>query len=81
MTTSATTQRPCTSSADALLEILNDILDFSKIEAGSVELEELDFDLRALLDDFATLPAVARPRQGAGVHLRRRPRRAAVSQR
>ena len=45
-------------SAEALLEILNDILDFSKIEAGSVELEQLDFDLRALLDDFATLPAV-----------------------
>ena len=45
-------------SGEALLEILNDILDFSKIEAGSVELETLDFDLRALLDDFATLPAV-----------------------
>ncbi len=45
-------------SAEALLGILNDILDFSKIEAGSVELEQLDFDLRALLDDFATIPAV-----------------------
>jgi PAS domain S-box-containing protein len=45
-------------SAESLLEILNDILDFSKIEAGSVELEKLDFDLRALLDDVATLPAV-----------------------
>jgi PAS domain S-box-containing protein len=46
------------SSAEALLEILNDILDFSKIEAGSVELETLDFDLRVLLDDFATMPSV-----------------------
>jgi PAS domain S-box-containing protein len=45
-------------SGESLLELLNDILDFSKIEAGSVELETLDFDLRALLDDFASLPAV-----------------------
>jgi PAS domain S-box-containing protein len=45
-------------SGESLLELLNDILDFSKIEAGSVELETLDFDLRALLDDFASMPAV-----------------------
>ncbi len=45
-------------SGESLLELLNDILDFSKIEAGSVELEMLDFDLRALLDDFASMPAV-----------------------
>ena len=46
------------SSGESLLELLNDILDFSKIEAGSVELEALDFDLRTLLDDFASMPAV-----------------------
>ncbi len=46
------------SSADALLTLLNDILDFSKIEAGKLELEILDFDLRALLDDFAGLMAL-----------------------
>ena len=45
-------------SGESLLDLLNDILDFSKIEAGSVELEMLDFDLRALLDDFAAMPAV-----------------------
>ncbi len=45
-------------SGESLLELINDILDFSKIEAGSVELEMLDFDLRALLDDFATMPAL-----------------------
>ncbi|MDP1593769.1 MAG: response regulator [Gallionella sp.] len=36
------------SSADSLLTIINDILDFSKIESGKLELEQLDFDVRAL---------------------------------
>ncbi len=39
-------------SGESLLAIINDILDFSKIEAGKLELEMLDFKLRALLDDF-----------------------------
>ncbi len=38
---------------ESLLGLINDILDFSKIEAGRLELETLDFDLTALLDDFA----------------------------
>ena len=37
-------------SADSLLTILNDILDFSKIEAGKLDLDEVDFDVRDLLD-------------------------------
>ncbi|HEX7496954.1 MAG TPA: PAS domain S-box protein [Candidatus Limnocylindrales bacterium] len=45
-------------SGESLLALLNDILDFSKIEAGKLELETLDFDLRALLDDFAALLAL-----------------------
>jgi len=39
-------------SADALLTIINDILDFSKIEAGKIEIEEIDFDLRNMIDTF-----------------------------
>jgi signal transduction histidine kinase/DNA-binding response OmpR family regulator len=46
------------SSADSLLALINDILDFSKIEAGRLELEQIDFDLRALLDDLASVIAV-----------------------
>ena len=46
------------SSADALLTLINDILDFSKIEAGQLDLEDIEFDLRALMDDFATLMGI-----------------------
>jgi len=40
------------SSATSLLSLINDILDFSKVEAGKLDLEEIDFDLRQLLEDF-----------------------------
>ncbi len=43
------------SSGESLLSVINDILDFSKIEAGKLELETLDFDLRATLDDVLQL--------------------------
>ena len=43
------------SSGEALLSVINDILDFSKIEAGKLELEALDFDLRATLEDVLQL--------------------------
>jgi len=46
------------SSGESLLALLNDILDFSKIEAGKLEMEVLDFDLHALLDDFAATLAL-----------------------
>lgn len=44
-------------SGDALLCLINDILDFSKIEAGHLELEQIEFDLRYLLE--GTLDIVA----------------------
>jgi len=45
-------------SADALLTLINDILDFSKIEAGKLQLEEVPFDLLALVEDVAELMAI-----------------------
>jgi PAS domain S-box-containing protein len=45
------------SSGESLLAVINDILDFSKIEAGHLELENVDFDLAALLDQ--SIDAVA----------------------
>ena len=41
-------------SADSLLGIINDILDFSKIEAGKLELESCEFEMGALLEEFAS---------------------------
>jgi len=44
-------------STESLLAIINDILDFSKIEAGKMELEVVDFDLRATVAEVAELLA------------------------
>lgn len=52
------------SSADALLTVVNDILDFSKIEAGKLEIENVSFDLRAMLDDFAASMGVRATEKG-----------------
>lgn len=43
------------SSAESLLSLINDILDISKVEAGQLELEEVEFDLREILDDVVGL--------------------------
>ena len=45
-------------SAGGLLTIINDILDFSKIEAGKVDLEQIEMDLCAIVDDVAHLLSV-----------------------
>lgn len=42
-------------SGNALLTIINDILDFSKIESQKMELDPHPFDLRAAVEDVATL--------------------------
>ena len=43
------------SSGESLLTVINDILDFSKIEAGKLDMEIINFDLRSMLDDFASM--------------------------
>lgn len=39
------------SSANSLMYVMNQILDYSKINAGKLELEDIAFDLKALLQD------------------------------
>ena len=51
-------------SGRALLTIINNILDYSKIEAGKIELESIDFDLRATIEDVARLLAVPAAQKG-----------------
>ncbi|MBF0119245.1 MAG: response regulator [Desulfobacterales bacterium] len=45
-------------SADSLLDIINDILDFSKIDAGKFKLENIEFDIRKIVEDVADLLAL-----------------------
>jgi signal transduction histidine kinase/CheY-like chemotaxis protein len=51
-------------SGESLLTVINDILDFSKIEAGKLNLEILDFNLSAILDDFAASLALQVQKKG-----------------
>ncbi|HEU5038434.1 MAG TPA: response regulator [Nocardioides sp.] len=48
----------------ALLSVINDVLDFSKIEAGKLELERLDFEVRPVFDQVASVLAETARAQG-----------------
>ncbi len=43
------------SSSEGLLRLINDILDFSKIEAGQMEIENIDFNLREVVEGAAEI--------------------------
>jgi PAS domain S-box-containing protein len=51
-------------SAHSLLSVINDILDFSKIEAGKLDVEELEFDLPATLEDVEKTFSFSANKQG-----------------
>ncbi len=51
-------------SADSLMRVINDILDCSKIEAGKLDLESVDFDLRALIEDIGEILAMRSDAKG-----------------
>jgi len=53
--------------ASALLGIINTVLDFSKLEAGKLELEEISFDLTAIMEDVADSIAFQAGRKGLEV--------------
>ncbi|KAK4486064.1 hypothetical protein RD792_008730 [Penstemon davidsonii] len=47
--------RTARESGKALVSLINQVLDQAKIESGKLELEEVSFDLRAILDDVLSL--------------------------
>ncbi|KAK8627557.1 hypothetical protein V6N13_135166 [Hibiscus sabdariffa] len=47
--------RTAQASGKALVALINEVLDQAKIESGKLELEEVQFDLRAILDDVLSL--------------------------
>ncbi len=51
-------------SAETLLALLNDILDYSKLEAGKIQLEEIPFSPRAVLDDVVRLFQISATSKG-----------------
>jgi len=49
---------------NSLHSLINDILDFSKIEAGKLELEEIPFDMRHMIEDVANSNAFRAEQKG-----------------
>ena len=54
-------------SARAVIGLLNDILDFSRIEAGQLHIDNIEFDLHALIEDLAR--SMAPRTQDKGIEL------------
>lgn len=65
-------------SAEGLLDIVNDILDFSKIEAGQLDLECVDFDVRAVAQEAASMMAVRAHAKGIELVVEHAPGRPAI---
>jgi two-component system, sensor histidine kinase len=56
-------------SGQSLLGLINDILDFSKIEAGRLDIESVDFDLRAIVNDVVDAARFAGAEKGLAFEL------------
>ncbi|HSY28123.1 MAG TPA: ATP-binding protein, partial [Burkholderiaceae bacterium] len=65
--------RAIQSSAEALLVVINGILDFSKVDAGKLDIEIIDFDLGAMLDDVTDFLAIRANEKGLELIVQRDP--------
>ncbi len=65
--------RVIVSSGDALLKIINDILDFSRLEAGKFRVVDEHFDLRATIEDVASLLSLRVEEKGLEMLVRFQP--------
>lgn len=59
-----TNARDVRSAARDLLAIINDILDLSKVESGRMELDQTDYDIKAVVDEVVGLMDLAASRRG-----------------
>jgi signal transduction histidine kinase/DNA-binding response OmpR family regulator len=57
-------------SGDHLLQLVNDILDFSRLDASCMELEEVEFDLRATFTGSVEMCATSAQAKGLALTLR-----------
>jgi two-component system sensor histidine kinase/response regulator len=51
-------------SGEALMSIINEILDFSKIEAGKLDIEDVEFSVRTVVENVVDLLAVSAQAKG-----------------
>ncbi|MBC8412093.1 PAS domain S-box protein [bacterium] len=61
------------SAGENLLTLINDILDISKVEAGHFELEDIDFDLRDLIEKTCEIMAIRSHKKGLELNCRLMP--------
>ncbi|MDD3581387.1 MAG: PAS domain S-box protein [Desulfobacca sp.] len=61
------------SAGETLLNIINDILDLSKVEAGQITVENIDFDLRELVEKVCEVMALRAHEKGIELASRLRP--------
>lgn len=59
--------RTAQASGKALVSLINEVLDQAKIESGKIELEAVQFDLRAILDDLLSLASAKSQEKGVEV--------------
>jgi signal transduction histidine kinase/HPt (histidine-containing phosphotransfer) domain-containing protein len=53
--------------SDHLLGLVNDLLDFSKIEAGKLEVENIEFNINAILDNVSSMIMIKAQEKGLEV--------------